>query len=169
MNCIELSPLSGCSQRTKLLIHTSAENLLLQLKWLGEAGCHHVWQSECVWLRLGSQISSLCALTWLGLALGGICAEWIAHCRTPNLWEVWPALQNHVSYQIFTNKGLIHAVFNDLTLKWVLQLLPGSSCLDKVFVHIPPRAGRFQSYLLSTGLRFPSFKWTNVGNDASKA
>lgn len=124
MNCIDLSVQCGCSQRTKLLIHRSAENLLLQLKWLGEAGCHHVWQSEPVWLRLGLSISSLDALTWLGLAFGGICAKWclIAHCRTPTPWEVQSALQNHVSYQVFTNKGLIHAVFNDLTLKWVLQL-----------------------------------------------
>jgi len=39
--------------RPKLLIHRSAENLLLQLKKLGEAGCRHVWQSDHVWFSLG--------------------------------------------------------------------------------------------------------------------
>lgn len=87
-------------------------------------------QSVCdsVW---GSQISSLYALTWLWLALGGICFEWytIAHCWTPILCEVLPSLQKH---GLFLNRSLltwssIHAVFNDLTLKEVLQL-PQAPC-----------------------------------------
>lgn len=82
-------------------------------------------QSVCdsVW---GSQISSLYALTWLWLALGGTCFEWytIAHCWTPILHKVLPSLQKH---GLFLNSFLLtwsswHAVFSDLTLKEAFQL-----------------------------------------------
>lgn len=108
MNCIELPAHCGCSQRTKLLIHTSAENLLLQLKWLGEAGCHHVWQSERVWLRLRLSDQQPLCINLAGAAIGG------------NLCWMMPS-QHIAGFQPCGKSGLLFKIML-LTRSWLTRV-----------------------------------------------